>query len=124
MGYERKLFIVREYHHIHPHGEVECWADDIAMLDICKDYALDDVRWRKAEGDLLDTFDMDTEIKTDMYGDHIKSADPKDVLKVLKKSYEHSHYWREKLMIDMIESVLRTDNEDDLSDIKIYSFGY
>ena len=120
MGYERKLYIVSEW-------DRTIIAEVIAEIDMSKLGSTFNGLFRRNAAKslyLLET-DDDTEVVTDKYGDHIKAEVPEKVIKALEKDYASSHYWREKVAIDLIDNVLKNNNEmfDD-ERIMIYSYGY
>lgn len=120
MGYERKLYVVSEW-------DRAISAEVIAEIDMSKlGTAFNGLFRRNAAKPiyLLET-EEDTKVTLDKYGKHIKSEMPEKVIKALEKDYASSHYWREKVAVDLIKSVLKNNNEmfDD-EKIMIYSYGY
>lgn len=121
MGYERKLYVVSEW----DRSEL---ADVIATVDISKiDYnTFSGLFDHDADKDIyiLESND-DMKVTEDKYGEHIKSEHPENVLNALVEDYRTSHYWREKIAIDLISSVIENDTElfED-ERIMIYSYGY
>lgn len=121
MGYERKLYVVSEWETSHS-------ADVIATIDLSKvDYDTFRGLFRHNAAYPIYLIEPDEEIKVteDKYGEHIKSEYPDEVLKALTKDYKLWHYWRDKVAIDLIKSIVKNDT-DLFSDerIMIYSFGY
>lgn len=121
MGYERKLYIVSEW-------DRACSAEVIATVDMSK------MNYDTFDGLFIDDAtkpiyllepDEEIEITTDKYGEHIKSEYPDEVIRALEKDYKASPYWRTKVAIDLIKSILKNDTEmfDD-ERIMIYSYGY
>lgn len=121
MGYERKLYVVSEWETSHS-------ADVIATIDLSKvDYDTFKGLFRYDAAYPIYLLEPDNEIKVteDKYGEHIKSEYPDEVLKALTKDYKLWHYWRDKVAIDLIKSIVKNDT-DLFSDerIMIYSYGY
>ena len=121
MGYERKLYVVSEW-------DRTCSAEVIATVDMSK------MNYDTFNGLFIDNAtkpiyllepNEEIEITTDKYGEHIKSEYPDEVITALEKDYKVSPYWRTKVAIDLIKSILKNYNEmfDD-ERIMIYSYGY
>lgn len=121
MGYERKLYVVSEW-------DTSGFADVITTINLGKIdyYAFDDLFTNDAKYPIyLLEYDGDYSVSEDKYGDTIKSEYPEEVLAALKKDYKVSHYWREKVAIDLIKSALKNyygEFKDER--LMIYSYGY
>lgn len=121
MGYEIKLYVVSEW-------DTSGFADVIATIDLGKMnyWTFDGLFTNDAKYPIyLLEYDGDYSVSEDKYGDTIKSEYPGEVIKVLKKDYKVSHYWREKVAIDLIKSIIKNNTElfnDER--LMIYSYGY
>ena len=91
MGYESKLYIVEKSMRFN--GENKCYAEVLAMFDMCKIYPVVPV-FKKEADCYFYADDGDTEVLTDCYGDPIKEASLEDVISAIKQDIKNSGEYR------------------------------
>lgn len=120
MGYERKLYVVEEW---------DKWefSSVLATIDMGKCPCLDDVFTEHATKsiELLES-DNEPTIERDKYGEPFGVASPQAVIHALSTDYQTSHYWREKVAVNLIKSIVSNNDEPLLPNdrIMVYSYGY
>ena len=106
MGYESRLYIVNKTKQRNLDDSRQ-WAQVIATIELGKVYPFSD--WfRKQKETQCYFYDTDgnTEIFTDRCGDILKEADLANTLLQLEKVSQADGYWRYKVAIDLITSII------------------
>lgn len=106
MGYESRLYIVNKTKQRNLDDSRQ-WAQVIATIELGKVYPFSD--WfRKQKETQCYFYDTDgnTEIFEDRCGDILKEADLADTLLQLEKVSKTDGYWRYKVAIDLITSII------------------
>jgi len=122
MGYESRLYIVEKTkQRIFDDRQ---WARVIATIELGKVYPFSEWFRKKKETRCFfyDT-DGNTEIFEDRYGDILKEADLADTLLQLEKVFKTDEYWRYKVAIDLITSIINATIGFP-ADIVVLHFGY
>lgn len=91
MGYESKLYIVEKSMRFN--GENKCYAEVLAMFDMCKIYPVVPV-FKKEADCYFYADDGDTEVLTDCYGDPIKEASLDAVIKFIEQDISQNGEYR------------------------------
>ena len=106
MGYESRLYIVNKTRQRNLDDSRQ-WAQVIATIELGKVHPFSD--WfRKQKETQCYFYDTDgnTEIFEDRCGDILKEADLADTLLQLEKVSKTDGYWRYKVAIDLITSII------------------
>lgn len=117
MSYERKFYIVKEYD-FSEYGEV------IAEIDLSNLgwYSLVDTLFKNEAEKTICLMENDYLVSEDKYGRKIRAEYPDKVVEALKADYRREPYWRVKVAIDLIKSILK--NYNDYDRLMIYQYGY
>ena len=123
MGYESRLYIVNKTKQKNLDDSRQ-WAQVIASIKLCKVYPFSD--WfRKQKETQCYFYDTDgnTEIFEDHCGDILREASLADTLLQLEKVSKTYDYWRYKVAIDLITSIINA-NIGYTTDIVVLHFGH
>lgn len=126
MGYESRIYVIREFDNISyglPYGE------KIAVLNLCK---MGSERYnKKTFRELFNqertchfyADDGETIIEEDRYGDKIQKADPKEVIKWLRKMLKNDYYWRAEMLYKFLLGMEKA-KEKTGQGYSLYHYGY
>ena len=122
MGYESRLYIVEKTEQ--KNFDDRQWARVIATIELGKAYPFSDWFRKKKETQCFfyDT-DGNTEIFADHCGDILKEASLSATLSQLERVSKTEDYWRYKIAIDLIISILNA-SVGLTTDIVVLHFGH
>ena len=118
MGYESKLYIVKESDFKIPSDNGKVWANVIGMIDLCVCYPITEVFKNKANGYIY-AEDGNTRIEEDRYGKSFLVASLKDVIEKLKEIVKESNYHRAKVALEFLKAV-----QKDMPYCVVYHYGH
>ena len=123
MGYESKIYVVRE---VGPSfGDGLAWGDKIAIFDLAKMgyeiYNGKSFRQLFNQDRTCDIYadDGNSIIKEDCYGDELQKADPKELIAWLKQMTKDDPYWRANLLYKFLLELDKTGEA-----YSLYHYGY
>ena len=124
MGYESKIYIVRKSDYRRPHEE-KVWAEEIAIIDMCKCYILSGILRNKPATDCyIYADDGNTRIEEDRYGSPLTETPLHEALQIVqdviaKTPYD---YWRYNVLLATLQSVYDFVGDDD--SFVVLHYGY
>ena len=144
MGYESKLYIVKEYEP-YIEGELGC-GDLVAVFDLskmgyekyngksfsglfnqertCKIYAVDSEIGVPDKCYRCKTYEKrDTLITRDCYGANVKKADMNELIAWLQEMLKDEFYWRAKVLLETLLEIKKCEPENGAS-VSVYHYGY
>lgn len=119
MGYESKIYVVKKS----DFGlDVKRYAQAIAMVDMCKCYAISDVLRRNPETDCY-FYDLDgnTQILEDAYGKPLTEAPIREVIKLVEKAMSKDGYWRYEILLATLKGFEKYASDPDFV---VLHYGY
>ena len=123
MGYESRIYIVEKFDTC-SYDDGKCFAQVIAMFNMCKFYDLSGVLRYKPETDCyIYADDGNTRILEDCYGEPLKEATIESVIDTLEKIVANGEdYWRTFPLLSTLKSIKeRIGNYDK---IVVLHYGY
>lgn len=123
MGYESRIYIVQKFDTTF-YEDDKCYAQVIAMFNMCKFPALADVmRYKPNTNCYIYADDGNTRILEDEYGKPLTETTIKSVIDVLEKEIENGEcYWRIYPLLSTLQNI--EDCGLGNSNIVILHYGY
>lgn len=118
MGYESRLYIVKESNFKIPCDNGKVWAEVIGTIDLCVCYSITEAFKNKANGYIY-AEDGNTRIEEDRYGKPFLVASLKDVIEKLKEIVKNENYRRAKIALGFLEAV-----QEAMPDCVVYHYGH
>lgn len=125
MGYESKIYIVRKSEYAYFYEEGKRWAEEIAMIDMCKCYELSGVLRSKPETDCyIYADDGNTKILEDRYGMPLTETPLREAVQIVKDVIENSiyGYWRYPVLLATLQAIYDQVGDDDLYAVLHYGY--
>ena len=117
MGYESKLYVVKESDLKIPSDNGKVWAQVVGMIDLCVCYSIVDVFTREANGYIY-ADDGNTRIEEDKYGSPLGVANLDEVIEKLKEIVKDTDYHRAKVALAFLKGVQKS-----MPDCVVYHYG-
>lgn len=123
MGYESRLYIVRKFDTC-SYDDGKCYAQVIAMFDMCKFYELSDVLRHKPVTDCyIYADDHNTRVLEDRYDEPLTEATVESVIELLENIVaKGEEYWRIFPLLSALKSIKEQTNNWDK--IVVLHYGY
>ena len=118
MGYESRLYVVKECDFKIPSDNGKVWGEVVGMIDLCKCYAITEVFTREANGYIY-AEDGNTRREEDMYGSPLGVASLNEVIEKLKEIVKDTDYHRAKVALGFLKAVKK-----DMPYCVVYHYGY
>ena len=118
MGYESRLYVVNK-----TNGDIgsRCWAEVIAMINLCKVYDVSDKMRKYPETDcFIYADDGNTEIVEDRYDDVMKEIPIDDAIKIIEEASMNDNYRRYAPCLALLKSFDKSQWEN----LVVLHYGY
>ena len=121
MGYESRIFIMDRNTYKGIDGNDHSWAEQIAMVNMCKmgyDSGFHELFTEPIDYKIF--IDEEHDVDEDCYGEHLKSATVQAVIDWLEKEIETDDYRRLPVLLGLLKG-FQTDR---WSELQVVHYGY
>ena len=123
MGYESKIYIVRKSDSRFCDDDGRTWAEEIAIIDLCKAYELSAyLRNYPKTNCYIYADDGNTKIIEDRYGDALTEIPLEEAIQIVKNCIAYSAYWRYNVLLATLQSIYNYVMDDE--DFVVLHYGY
>ena len=124
MGYESKIYIVHKSGYSWDDDDKK-YAEEIAIIDMCKAYELSGILRNKPETDCyIYADDGNTRILEDRYGDALTETPLHEAIQIVKDIIKQADYdyWRYHVLLATMQSIYDHLGDDD--NLVVLHYGY